>query len=347
MKREFMQILSESTLVRLLREAAPSDQAAAAIGMVDVHPSILAERADAVPRAVLAQALNLLLFIDLLERVPSGRAYVEQVRSEGRRIRFDHGALRTVALSGMGDLPSGDASFARILEPLGYRVTGVYPLARLGMTGRGYTHMDLPEDLPQFFVSELHPERFSQAFQEAVRRVTDNSRDPFDAASQDLLGRLASAGELPQDAAVRLLPVLRRCFGRHHDRPHLADYECLLSESAEMAWISTEGNAFNHVTDRVADIMALVEEQRALGRPLKDQVEVSRSGRVRQTAFKADAAERQFVGPTGVAVTRSVPGSFYEFIQRDVIREPEGQERLDLAFDAGNAQGIFKMTASV
>lgn len=342
-----MQNQSESTLMRLLREAAPGDHAAAAIGVVDVHPSILAERADAVPRAVLAQALNLLLFIDLLERVPSGRAYVEQVRSEGRRVRFDHGALRTVALSGMGDLPSGDASFARILEPLGYRVTGVYPLARLGMTGRGYTQIDRPEDLPQFFVSELHPERFSQPFQEAVRRVTGNSRDPLDAASLDLLGQLTSAGELPQHAAARLLPVLRRCFGRHHEMTHLADYESLLSESAEMAWISTEGNAFNHVTDRVADIAALVDEQRALGRPMKDQIEVSRSGRVRQTAFKADPVERQFVGPTGMAVTRSVPGSFYEFIQRDMVREPNGQERLDLAFDAGNAQGIFKMTAAV
>jgi hypothetical protein len=42
-----------------------------------------------------------------------------------------------------------------------------------------------------------------------------------------------------------------------------------------------------------------------------------------------------------------VPGSFYEFIQRERLRDlVTGVPRLDLAFDSGNAQGIFKMTAA-
>jgi hypothetical protein len=44
----------------------------------------------------------------------------------------------------------------------------------------------------------------------------------------------------------------------------------------------------------------------------------------------------------GQLVTRSVPGSFYEFISRDRI---DGVA-LDLGFDSGNATGIFKMTAA-
>ena len=43
-------------------------------------------------------------------------------------------------------------------------------------------------------------------------------------------------------------------FGRHHPAPRLADYETLLAQSAEAAWIATEGNAFNHATDRVPDV---------------------------------------------------------------------------------------------
>ncbi len=109
---------------------------------------------------------------------------------------------------------------------------------------------------------------------------------------------------------------------------------------------ATEGNAFNHATDRVADLDAVVGEQRRLGRALKDKIEVSRSGRVRQTAFRADPVSRAFVGDDGAELRKVVPGSFFEFIQREPMIDPEtGQARLDLAFDSGNAQGIFKMTA--
>ena len=66
--------------------------------------------------------------------------------------------------------------------------------------------------------------------------------------------------------------------------------------------------------------MGLVEEQRQLGRPLKDTIETSRSGRVRQTAFRADLVERTFIDSNGASLQRTVPGSFYEFIQRERLR---------------------------
>ena len=55
----------------------------------------------------------------------------------------------------------------------------------------------------------------------------------------------------------------------------------------QMAWITTEGNAFNHATDRVEDVDQLAAEQKALGQPMKAAGETSQSGRVRQTAFLA------------------------------------------------------------
>ena len=114
-----------------------------------------------------------------------------------------------------------------------------------------------------------------------------------------------------------------------------------------MAWIATEGNVFNHATDRVLDLDILVTEQRRLGRPLKSSIETSRSGRVRQTAFRADPVKRDLIDSEGHIVERSLPGSFYEFIQRAWSIDPKsGESRLDLAFDSMNAQGIFKMTAA-
>ena len=303
-------------------------------------PPALERTAASLTRAELAMALGLQLFDDVCQRVPMARAYVADAVRGGRRLIFDHGALRTVA-GACGALPSGRTAFARLLEPLGYRLAGVYPLERLGMTGFVYASAEREDELPQYFVSELHPERFSLPFQDAVRRVVGTSVDPLAEDVRELLTRLEIEGELSLVEAQRLLPGLVACFDRQHAEPRLADYELLAAESSEMAWIATEGNAFNHATDRVENVAAVADEQRRLGRPVKDALEVSRSGRVIQTAFHAAEVERLFVDTDGRLTPRRVPGSFHEFISR--ARMDDG--RLDLAFDANNAQGIFKMTA--
>ena len=244
-------------------------------------------------------------------------------------------------------LPPAEAAFTRILKPLGFVLNGTYPLDRIKMTGRSYKHVDAPDDIAQYFVSELHPERFSPEFQQAVTNVIGESVDPLTPQAVASLAELERDGSLPLAIALDLLPVLVRCFERQHPVPRLADYETLRAESAEMAWIATEGNAFNHATDRVDDVFAVADAQRALGRPIKESVEISKSGRVRQTAFRADPVRRVFTGADGARIERDVPGSFYEFISRDsVMDEATGRRVLDLGFDAGNATGIFKMTAA-
>lgn len=333
--------MAAATLSRLLTATLGDD---ALLDVVAVHDNLASETGERVSRALLTQALNLMLLDSLLRRVPTGRAYVDDLVAAGRKLVFDHGALRTVALEGMGDLPAGEASITRVLGPLGYTQAGLYPLDRLGMTGRAYRLEDLPEDLPQFFLSELHPERFSEAFQAAVARVTASSRDPLGPGDLALLARLEAERSLDFGDAALLLPRLAACFGRHHAPPSLADYDLLKESSAEMAWIATEGNAFNHATDRVADLEAVVAEQRRLQRALKDKIEVSGSGRVRQTAFRADPVARPFIDADGSEVARTVPGSFFEFIQREPLEL--GAKPLDLAFDSGNAQGIFTMTSA-
>ncbi|WP_116386017.1 DUF1338 domain-containing protein [Cupriavidus taiwanensis] len=331
-------------LVSLHLGATGADRLSA---LVSAPAQLPAGAAGHASRAEIAHALNLVLFAGILERVPTGKAYTEDVAAAGGKVHFDHGALRTVRWPDHGALPAGEAAFTRILRPLGYRLNGTYPLDRIGMTGRSYAHEDAPEEIAQFFVSELHPERFSAGFQQAVSRVLETSVDPLTPRAQALLWELEREGSLPLADAGELIGALAGCFERHHAAPRLADYEALLAESAEMAWIATEGNAFNHATDRVEDVFALAEAQKRLGRPIKDKVEVSRSGRVRQTAFRADPVRRAFVGADGAEVVREVPGSFYEFITRDrYVDDAQAVTRTDLGFDAGNAQGIFKMTAA-
>src|ERR1700744_4191316 len=99
--RKFMTNSQLSTLQRLLQTQCSIEAATALLRTVQVAPSLLAQSGDEVSRAVLAKALNLLLFRDLLDRVPAGRRYVEECVAQGGQVVFDHGALRTVALAGM------------------------------------------------------------------------------------------------------------------------------------------------------------------------------------------------------------------------------------------------------
>lgn len=328
-------------LEALVAGALGEGRVRATLDMLAIDPALVAERGGMVSRAAFAMAMNVALFDDLLRRVPSGAAYVADTMARGGKVLFDHGALRTVRLpeGPTGALPGGEDAFTRIFLPLGYEMAALYPLDRLKMTGRAYRHRDFPEAIPQFFLSELHVDRFDPEFAEAAQRVFGTSRDPLDAPAKALLARFEANGAAPMIEAMASLPVILSAFDRQHDAPDFADYQLLLSRSNEAAWIATEGNAFNHATDRVADVAALADRLKAEDRPMKERLEISASGRVRQTAFRADSVKRAFAD----GQARQVPGSFYEFISRDI--DP-ATGRLDLAFDTGNATGIFAMTSA-
>lgn len=336
----------DGVLRQTLEAVTGADRADRLFKVLVIPPAIAEDAGPGASRAVVAQALNMLLFEDLLARVPAAKLYVERCLDQGRTVMHDHGAVRTVALAGMGALPVGELAVTRILRPLGYALNGLYPLERLRMTGRSHAQADFPEEIAQFFISELHPERFSAEFLAAVQRVTSTSIDPLTPQAGELLKKLEETRSLAVEEAAALLPVLVSCFGRQHREAALADYEILLAESPEMAWIATEGNAFNHATDRVADVDRLAAEQKMLGQPMKEAVETSQSGRVRQTAFRAARVMRKFRADDGSLVEREVPGSFYEFITRLPLPEKDGRRALDLSFDSSNAQAIFKMTGN-
>lgn len=327
--------------------AVLGDAAADAIAQLALPADLPDSGPGIVSRAECALAMTVALHHGLLARVPTAAAYAADCRAAGRKILLDHGALRTIILpdgAPTGAIPAGAAAFARILEPLGYVRADIYPLDRLRMTGYAWCHRDLPDGIAQFFVSELHVDRFDEDFAAAATRIFGTTRDALTPEAKTALAGFAADGQVPLAQAIVALPSLVAAFDRHHDLPTVADYQTLKAASAEAAWIATEGNAFNHGTDRVNDVEAVADAQRVAGRAMKDRIEVSGSGRVRQTAYRADWVERPFVDDAGHPVTLTVPGSFYEFIDRKV--DP-ASGRLDLKFDSGNAQGIFKMTASL
>jgi len=330
-------------LQTLIEPSLGTAQTARFLKLVAIDPALDAPQAGTVPRAPFAMAINIILLAQLLERVPTGAAYVADIEARGDTLVFDHGALRTIKLphGDTGALPAGELAFRRILEPLGYADVADYPLPKLKMMGRAYCHADFPEAIPQYFLSELFLDQLPAEAQAAAQRVFGTSVDPLDATALAALKAFADTRACPLDLALAALPTIVKAFGRQHPIPALADYQLLKAASAEAAWIATEGNSFNHATDRVAHVETVAEGQRALGRAIKDRLEVSASGRVRQTAFRADWLKREFTDEGGANIALDVPGSFWEFISRDL--DP-ATGTLDLRFDSSNATGIFAMT---
>lgn len=326
-------------LSRLLEPIVSKPRAAWALTTLAIDPA-LGGSADRATRAQIAMALNAALFVDLIDRVPTAQRYVAGAERPEGLILFDHGALRTID-GDCGALPRGSIAFSRFLGPLGYEERGLYPLPALTMTGRAFVQRDFPETIPQFFVSELHLAQLPAPAQAAARAIFGNSRDPLGTDEGSALDALARHGECSLDQALTILRGALRAFARQHPVPALEDYRTLLEHSKEGAWIATEGNAFNHATTRVPDVIALADALKAAGYPLKPTVEISRNGRVRQTAFLADKVLRPFRLPDGGETQVSVPGSFYEFISRD---PDPATGMLDLTFDSGNATGIFAVT---
>ncbi|HQZ14289.1 MAG TPA: DUF1338 family protein [Acidimicrobiia bacterium] len=297
-----------------------------------------------VSRAQLSMSLFLVLYADLLERVPHALQYFNRRHLEEQTILLDHGAVRSVLSGRNGKLPAGEASLSRILIPLGYFHNHTYPLPKLRMTGRSYTHLDFPELIPQYFVSEFHPEKIEDDnFQKAVLNVIDSSIDPLDDQTLEDLKFLSENNFLARDRCADFLSNAASAFARQHEVPNIKSYETLLTQSSEMAWIATEGNSFNHATDRVRDVQSLAEQERDLGFPIKDTVEISSSENILQTAYKADTISRTFNTENDEPIQKDVPGSFFEFITRKKLEDG----KLDLAFDASNATGIFAMTKEI
>ncbi len=273
--------------------------------------------------------------------MPSAAAYAVDQRAAGRGVVLDHAAVRTVAWPA-GALPPGIEQVTRILRPLGYERHATYPLTRLRMTGHAYAHVDRPEVVPQWFVSELHPDTFSPAFQDAVTRVLDGSTDPLDAATRDRLDRLEAdraaargrcrrpgrrpAPRLRPPAPAAHRPGPRRAAGRvgrdgldrhrgHHLQPlHRPGRRRVRGGRRP----SASGVGPIKDSRRGVDV--------GPGAPDRPPGHHGRAGRCR--TLEGDVVERE------------VPGSFFEVISRDPL--PEGG--LDLAFDAANATGIFAMT---
>jgi hypothetical protein len=339
--------MTDNHLSQLIRSIAGERAADDLLATLQVDRAVIIECAGAVSRGTFAMALGALLFHDLVGRVPTGAAYVADCRRRRERIAFDHAALFTVRSGSRptGALPAGAASFARILEPLGYMQSATFPVDDPHITRRVFFHREFLETLPQISVDELHVERFSLEFQAAAERVFGASHDPLSLRTHAALAEFAARGCCDLRQAAPALKEIVAAFGRWHEIPSLADYRTLLHESPQAAWLATHGSALQHVTERVSDVAMTACSQRSLGRPVNATIAASAAGTVRRTAFKADPVRRAFRANDGSEVEMNVPGSFYGFISRDLVIGPDGRKRMDMSLGGGEPGSLRKSAA--
>jgi hypothetical protein len=278
------------------------ERARALLGSLVVHPALVAPAARGVPRAVIAQALAIVLFDDFLGRVPDAAAYAEARLAAGRHLHLDHGAIGTVAGVPCGELAEGEGSVARFLAPLGYAPCPADDPSSRPVTGRPWRHPDLPAHVPQYLITVVHADRFPEPFRQAAARVVGSSRDPLTGLATVNLARLAAEGRLDHHHAESLLGELASCFQRHHATPALADYELVRAESEEMAWIATDGPALRHAAVRVDDLVSEGE------------------------APPAGLVERSFRVGERSTETRMVPGPFLEVVSRHPLPDGSGPD---------------------
>ena len=109
---------NEGSIVALVQSVLGEDAGQAALDALAIDPALLAQSGPTVSRAAFAMAMNVILFHDLLERVPSGAAYVADTLARAR-----HYGQR--AVDAIGGFRSSQAK-AALTEAVAFAVARAY-----------------------------------------------------------------------------------------------------------------------------------------------------------------------------------------------------------------------------
>lgn len=296
----------------------------------------------------IVQVMNMVLFEGLFECLVNGCVYMVEVIENGGLVYFDYGVLCMVCWLYMGVLLLGEVVFMCILCLFGFCLNGCYLFDKFGMMGCVYVYEDVLDEIVQFFVSELYLECFLKEFQQVVMNVVSLLCDLLLLVVVVLLWEVECEGWLLFEVVYVLLLEIVGVFVCQYDVLNEFDYEMLLMELVEMVWIVIEGNVFNYVIDCVVDVFKLFDDEKVKGWLMKLEVECLCLGCVFQMVYCVDIVECEFCICDGGMVKCNVLGLFYEFIMcKCMFDQVVWCWVIDLCFDVGNVQGIFKMMVNV
>jgi hypothetical protein len=276
-------------------------------------------------------------------RVPDVLGILEAMLTEDvvpslDKIENDHIAFRT-----MGVPKLGIQSLEKIFLHHGYTKMESYDFKQKKLSA--FWYHPPRENLPRIFISELRVAELTPASQAIIRSYTQEvAQDPV-----DLL-------DLSNPAMVD--EFLHRPLWR---TPTWADYEALAAESEYASWVIFNRYYLNHFTitihnlpegyNTVALFNEFVERHGFKLNSAGGKIKISPDQKLIQSSTVAQLIHAEFSDGKGGVETHSIPGSYVEFAQREILDEfkhlPLNQIRRKHrkeGFEQDNANGIFEST---
>ncbi len=278
--------------------------------------------------------------VDATERV---NASVDDDRDAGRLGTERHGAVRVATFDELAQL-------AQLFGLFGMQAVGFYdlrtsgtPIPVVSTAFRPIDRADMESSPFRMFTSTLvaDDERFFAPAVTAELGKRAQQRQLFSDEIAALVAESVAAGGVAAQVASRFVELAIDVF-RLNDEPIEADWYAQLDSVSPVASdiAAAAGTHLNHLTPRVADIVALhalMEDEgvtmidRIQGPPAWDGPDVL----LRQTSFRALDEERTFLDADGQQRTDVVRVRFGEVEQRGIALTPEGRAKVDDAMAAG------------
>lgn len=272
-----------------------------------------------VERAAVAQTFALALWHDLLRRTPSARRYAYEFKPATEKLELDHLAVHTVRFADNTINHSGPDVVRQLLGAMGFAIvdSSVGQLNRDSV--RVYRHQEFDDQIPRIIVKEHSMGALSASLEKRAIETFSLARDPMPAQLTRQMKTLESTGSLPFHDAADIVLKGTRFLDRHHDLPRLDDHEALEKASADIAWMSTEGQACAYAAIRVTDPAILSKLLTDSGFEIDEGTKSLLSDAQDGFSLKPDGVSRRFRGPASSFVEKEVPGSSCRFVKGEIL----------------------------
>lgn len=279
------------------------------------------------------------------QRVSYVRDYEHVVMSAGATFVNDHIAFRTFACQ---QPLAGIASLSRIFEALGYVPANCYHFADKHLNAIHYQHPRA--ELPKLFISELKVWELDEPVRREIEAVVRGHREPFDG---DALALLTSNDPLPDAERSELMErVVRQIHELPWPLPEKESVAAVNEASQYAAWVLVHGYNVNHFTSlinshgvpKLADIEKTIAALKAVGVPMKAEIEGARGSKLRQSATEAVKIDVEVVDG-GQPTTMPWTYAYFELAERGEILDGEtGKKSRFEGFLGPQATQLFEMT---
>ena len=309
-----------------------------------VSPHLLHESAS--PAEHFLSALFDRLWTVYKSRVTYVQAYEKMVAAHGATFFNDHIAFRTFAWQ----RPTlGIVTLSRLFEVLGYRAAGSYQFEDKHLAATHFQHAN--PRLPKIFISELQTWKLPADCQEILRSTLAHHRQPLGDQTLTELSQLSTKSS--ETDRQHLLDEAANPFLTLPWPAPEKQYVLTLNKASQYAaWVLVHGYQVNHFTslvnshglENLSDLESTIAALKAVGVPMKAEIEGAVGTKLRQTATEAVTIDVD-IKENGAPARMPWSYAYFELAQRDILTDSiTGTASRFEGFLGPQATNLFEMT---